>query len=406
MELSNELQETVRTIAGRGAAGRSFYLYDLQPMEAKISHLKSLLPRSVEIFYAMKANPHPAFLDTALRSGASGVEIASIGEGQKALAAGFGASQIVFTGPGKSPEELKWAAGLGIRLVHIESLTEAYRLNGICSELGVRQDVLIRVNPNFHVHGAQANFSGDSSKFGIDEGQFLEKLPQIVGLNNLRVRGLHVYSASGVLVEADLLENCRRVFQLASVVSEVYGYELCEVIDFGGGFGVDYLESGADFSPSAYCEGLNALIDQYGYGKRKFVLELGRYLTADSGWYCSEILDIKTSLGIKQVICQGGSHHFRRPVALKINHPTAIVSMNTPPFFFDQEEVLNEKAFIGGALCNSADKLTAEPVTLQHARVGDIFVAGLAGAYGYSMSHLDFLSHERPAEIVVSISSP
>lgn len=406
MELSVKLQETIRTIAKEGASGRSFYIYDLQPMEAKISRLKSLLPMSVEIFYAMKANPHPAFLDAALRSGASGVEIASIGEGKKALAAGFNASQIVFTGPGKSPEELRWAADSGIRLVHIESLTEAYRLNGICEELGVRQDVLIRVNPNFHVHGAQANFSGDSSKFGIDEGQFLEKLPQIVGLSNLRVRGLHVYSASGVLVEGDLLENCRRVFELASAVSQRYSDALCEVIDFGGGFGVDYLESGTDFSPSTYCEGLNALIDKYGFGNRKFVLELGRYLTADSGWYCTEILDVKSSVGVKQVVCQGGSHHFRRPVALKINHPTTVVSMNAPPLFLDQEEVLNERAFIGGALCNSADKLTAEPVTLQHARVGDIFVVGLAGAYGYSMSHLDFLSHERPAEIVVSIGSP
>ncbi|WP_370675219.1 alanine racemase [Pleomorphomonas sp. PLEO] len=401
MRLSSNIEKVIRDIAASGSSGRSFYVYELTPMVSKIAGLRSALPERVEIFYAMKANPHPAFLRAALDAGIGGVEIASIGEGKKAIEAGFSPKQIVFTGPGKSPEELRWAATTGIRLVHIESLTEAHRLNSICSELGTTQNILIRVNPNFQVHGAQATFSGDSSKFGIDQNQFLDKLHLIIALSNLSVQGLHVYSASGVLVASDLLENCRRVFELASVVSERHHVDLCKVIDFGGGFGIDYLETGADFSLPEYASGLKALIARYGYEDRQFVLELGRYLAADSGWYCSEILDIKSSLGVKQVVCQGGSHHFRRPVALKINHPTSIVSIGRPPVFEEQEEVVDEEAFIGGALCNSADKLTAEPIVIQHARIGDIFVVGLAGAYGYSMSHLDFLSHERPEEVVV-----
>ena len=303
--------------------------------------------------------------------------------------------------PGKSPDELTWSVETGIKLVHVESLVEAYRLDEICKKANRKQDILVRVNPNFHIHGAQASFSGDSSKFGIDQMDIFEFLPQILKLSHLNFCGLHVYSASGVLEEDQLLENCKRVFELAREIEARNHGVRCATIDFGGGFGIDYLELGRDFEPEIYVVGLRSLIEQYGLQDRSFVLELGRYLAADSGWYCSEILDIKKSVGVKQIVCQGGSHHFRRPVALKINHPTAIVSMAVPELFAGQESVENELTFIGGSLCNSADKLAAEPIHVEKAQVGDMFVVALAGAYGYSMSHLEFLSHDRPAEIVV-----
>ena len=144
---------------------------------------------------------------------------------------------------------------------------------------------------------------------------------------------------------------------------------------------------------------MQKLIDGSGFGDRTFVLELGRWLAADSGWYCTEILDIKTSLGKKQLVCAGGAHHFRRPVALGINHPLAIIPMKAPRVFAGQESAHDEMVFIGGPLCNSADKLAPKDIHVDHAEIGDIAVFGLAGAYGYSMSHLEFLSHPHPDEI-------
>jgi diaminopimelate decarboxylase len=379
----------------------SFYLYDTAAMRQKIAVLKQAMPKGVQIYYAMKANPHAAFLRTAKESGLAGIEIASLGEAQKALAAGFMPQELIFTGPGKNADELRWSVENKIHAVHIESLTEAHRLNLIGASLGVRQDILVRVNPNFDIHGAQAKFSGDSSKLGIDENFFRKILPQILALPHLNFRGLHVYAASGVLQVEDLLENCRRVFTLARDIEAQYPGTLCHVIDFGGGFGIDYLETGADFSVPRYAEQLQVMIDRFGFADRTFVLEIGRYLTADSGWYCTEILDIKDSLGKKQVICQGGAHHFRRPVALGTNHPLAILPMNRAKIFAEQEKVDKEMVFIGGPLCNTADKLAPKDIYVEHAEIGDIAVFGLAGAYGYSMSHLDFLSHPHPAEIVL-----
>jgi diaminopimelate decarboxylase len=143
------------------------------------------------------------------------------------------------------------------------------------------------------------------------------------------------------------------------------------------------------------------MINAYGFGDRRFVLELGRYLAADCGWYCTEVLDIKESLGKKQVICAGGVNHFRRPVALRINHPMAVVPMNRPRIFPDQCEVVNETVFVGGPLCTSIDRLTPKDIVLPSVKIGDMMVVGLAGAYGLTMSHFGFLSHEKPPEFVV-----
>ena len=400
MNIPANVEITLRELAATGGTLNT-YLYDTAPMREKIAHLADIMPAGVEVFYAMKANPHGAFLAAAFEAGAKGIEIASLGEAEKAVAAGFSASQLIYTGPGKSEEELRWGVSKGIRTIHIESLTEAHRLHAICSDLGKTQDVLLRINADFDIHEAQTTFSGGSKKFGVDEEKLGDMLPQILALESLNFRGLHVYAASGVLNVADLLKNCELVFGMARAIETTYPGVCCDTIDFGGGFGVDYLEEGHDFNPKAYADGLARLIKEYDFSGRTFFLELGRYLSADSGWFCSQILDIKDSRGKKQVICAGGINHFRRPAALAINHPLSILRMDTPPLFAAQETVRRESVYFGGPLCTGADKL-ANNVYVEAADVGDIAVFGLAGAYGLSMSNVEFLSHERPQEIVLS----
>ncbi len=399
MQIPSAVEQKLRQLANHGAT-LNCYIYDTAPMRSKIAHLTEIMPAGVEVFYAMKANPHASFLQAALESGARGIEIASLGEAEKAIEAGFSPAQLIYTGPGKSPEELAWAVSHSIRTVHIESLTEAHRLNAIAAATGNTQDILLRINADFDIHEAQTTFSGGSKKFGVDEELLDHILPQILALDSLNFRGLHVYAASGVLNVADLLKNCELVFGMAQHIEQTYNGAVCDTIDFGGGFGVDYLETGYDFDPQAYADGLSALIKRYGFGGRTFFLELGRYLAADSGWFCTEILDIKTSRGKKQVICAGGINHFRRPAALAINHPLAIVRMSKKTLFDGQERIDHESVYFGGPLCTGADKL-ANDVAIDAADIGDIAVFGLAGAYGLSMSNLEFLSHERPAEIVL-----
>jgi len=399
MQIPSGVERKLQQLADSGNT-LNCYVYDTMPMRDKITHLADIMPAGVEVFYAMKANPHTEFLRAALEGGARGIEIASLGEAEKAVAAGFLPAQLIYTGPGKSPEELAWAVNHDIRTVHIESLTEAHRLNAIASSSGKIQDILLRINANFDIHEAQTTFSGGSKKFGVDEEQLDDVLPQLLALEHLNFRGLHVYAASGVLNVDDLLKNCELVFGMAQHIEAEYAGAVCDTIDFGGGFGVDYLETGHDFNPQAYADGLAKLIEQYGFGGRTFFLELGRYLAADSGWFCTEILDIKLSRGKKQVICAGGINHFRRPAALAINHPLAVVRMHRPPLFEGQVSVRDESVYFGGPLCTGADKL-ANDIAVDATDIGDIAVFGLAGAYGLSMSNIEFLSHERPTEIIL-----
>jgi diaminopimelate decarboxylase len=399
MQIPSKVEQQLRQMVDQGGT-LNCYVYDTTAMRKKITHLADIMPVGVEIFYAMKANPHAEFLRAAFEAGARGIEIASLGEAEKAVAAGFNPGQLIYTGPGKSPEELLWAVEHGIRTVHIESLTEAHRLNIIASEAGVCQDILLRINANFDIHEAQTTFSGGSKKFGVDEEQLDDVLPQILALEHLNFRGLHVYAASGVLNVDDLLKNCELVFGMAQHIEDEYAGAVCDTIDFGGGFGVDYLEHGDDFDPQAYADGLARLIEHYGFGGRTFFLELGRYLAADSGWFCTEILDIKLSRGKKQVICAGGINHFRRPAALAINHPMAVLRMFRAPLFDGQELVRDESVYFGGPLCTGADKL-ANDIAVEAADIGDIAIFGLAGAYGLSMSNIEFLSHARPEEIIL-----
>jgi len=398
MQIPAHIESKLRELAAGGTL--NCYVYDTAPMRDKIAHLVEIMPAGLEVFYAMKANPHPAFLQAALEAGAVGIEIASLGEAGKAVAAGFSPNRLIYTGPGKSVEELTWSVENGVRTVHIESLAEAHRLNSICEKQGKKIDVLLRINADFDIHEAQTTFSGGSKKFGIDEEKLDEALPQILALPHLNFRGLHVYAASGVLSVTDLLKNCQLVFDLTKKIEADYAGVHCDIIDFGGGFGVDYLEEGHDFDPQAYAVGLAKMIADYGFEGRRFVLELGRYLAADSGFFCTEILDIKESRGKKQVVCAGGINHFRRPAALSINHPLSIVRMGRPKLFDGQESVGNEAVYFGGPLCTSADKL-ANDEFVEAADIGDIAVFGLAGAYGLTMSNQEFLSHARPPEIVL-----
>lgn len=400
MQIPVQVEEKIRELVATGNT-LNCYIYDTKPMAEKIARLSQIMPAGVEIFYAMKANPHASFLQAAYDSGVEGIEIASLGEAKKAVEAGFSPDRLIYTGPGKSPEELHWCVEQGIRTVHIESLTEAYRLHKICLEYGKFQDVLLRINADFDIHDAQTTFSGGSKKFGVDEEKLDEVLPQILELEQLNFRGLHVYAASGVLNVDDLLKNCELVFKLTQKIEANYANVRCDIIDFGGGFGVDYLEEGRDFNVQAWVDGLQPMIAEYGFEGRHFVLELGRYLAADSGFFCTEILDIKESRGKKQVICAGGINHFRRPAALGINHPMSIVWLDKPRLHTYQEKIRAEKVYFGGPLCTGADKL-ANDIFIEAADVGDVAVFGLAGAYGLTMSNQEFLSHARADEVVLN----
>ncbi len=369
--------------------GTPFYLYDKAVIRRQWEALHENKPAQLRVFYAVKGNPTLAIL-RIFRALGAGVEIASGGELFLALKAGFSPEDIIFTGPAKTDAELEFAVQTGIRTIHLESLREAERLHLICTRLEKRQAVLVRINSSMEVK-TQVQLSGCPSPFGISEEDVEDILPAILQLSKLDFKGIHVYNASGILDYRLLLKNVEHVFELVTSLEKTLEIDI-PVIDFGGGLGVDYSDRDQHVDVPSFYRGFDALMHEYGFQNRHFILEIARYLMASSGSYITKVLDKKMSRGTLFLITDGGIHHFMRKALFDSNH-SAEVLQSTISY---QKETVH----VTGCLCTSIDRLLTE-VALPKASIGDYIRIKKAGCYSLSAAINHFLSHEMPAEILL-----
>lgn len=387
-----EIEAEIRRLAAEPefTDNPSFYLYDLDVVDRQLGGLEVAMPPGVELYYAMKANPHPRMLaHMRQRPYVRGVEIASQGE-MRLAARVFDPAEIIFTGPAKTVAQLEEAVATGVRQVHVESVVEAIRLSRIAARRGAIIDVLIRVNVAFRIAGAHNRAAGNSTKFGIDEESLAPAVTQIRQLPGLRVIGLHLFAGSGILHHEFLLEYLAHALDLARAVDPDRRW--LEIVDFGGGFGIDYEGRGRTLDVAALGEGMGRVIESIGLQGTRIIFELGRYLVGEAGFYVTEIVDIKESRGKKHVITAGGTNHQRRPMQFKTNHPTFVLSMGRLPMFDAQPRVANEIVDVGGPLCTGNDVLATD-LRLERAEIGDLLVVECSGAYGASVGMVNFLSH-------------
>lgn len=399
-QLNSELATAILTAANGLPPDRSsFYLHELAIARQHLQRLRRAMPARVQIYYAMKANPHAHALGfLSAQPELAGVEVASGGELRGALELVPG-HRIAFSGPGKSQSELREAVNSGIGVVHVESLTEAHRLAAAAAERGIRQDVLLRVNPG---HGSGSLFnkcSRATSKFGIDEQELDRVLDAMKGLSALRVIGVHVHSGSGFLDAGEYLTHADGALRVALRVRQ-HGFAV-ERIGLGGGLGIDYQNKGIELDLERIGRGLDELARAHGLDDATLVIEPGRYLIGAAGMYVTPIIDIKVSGGRKIIITAGGINHQRRPSTYGGNHPVAIIGRGEAPLYDGQPAVEREVvAEIGGPLCTERDWL-ARDIYLENAAIGDLVVIGLSGAYGASASAERFLGHAPAAEVYV-----
>lgn len=401
--LNKSIQKEIRRVATAPGFSKNpcFYLYHLNDVLAKAEELSRSFPDNVRLYYAMKANPHLDIL-RLIRSIPlfSGVELASVGELHKALKL-FKSSELIFTGPGKTPSELRESLAAGIRLINLESLVEAHRIQTISESLGLKSvDVLVRINTDYSVEGALTRMSGESTKLGIDEREILPSLEHLSRFcPNLCVKGFHVFSASGVLDYSALSDYVSYVFRLVNRIDRCRGTK-SQIIDLGGGFGIDYSGKERRFDTKSFFAALQKKGRLNSFSNIEIILELGRYIVGECGYYVAEILDIKSSKGKKHIVTAGGVNHLRLPSATDVNQPIDIVPMGRGDVYFGQPAVTSETVDIGGPLCFSEDKI-AKNVYVSSARIGDLVVVSKAGAYGYTVSSLELLSHPLPKEIIL-----
>jgi len=372
-----------------------FYAYDGGLIRARVAALRSALPPGLQLHYAMKANPLPAVV--RLFAGlVDGIDVASAGELQVALAAGARPAGISFAGPGKRDAELQAAVRAGA-LVNVESPRELPVLAAASQALGRPARVAVRVNPDFELKGSGMKMGGGPKPFGVD-AEAVPALLARIGQLGLAFEGFHLYAGSQSL-RADALGQAQTLgFELALRLAEHAPSPVLSV-NLGGGFGIPYFpgELRLDLAPVAAV--LTGLVERarQRLPQAALVLELGRYLVGEAGVYVTRVIDRKVSRGQVFLVVDGGLHHHLSASGnfgqvLRRNHPVAIANR--------MDAVLCEVASVVGPLCTPLD-LLADRMPLAVAQEGDLVVVFQSGAYGASASPQAFLGHPVCVEVLV-----
>ncbi|GGG68281.1 type III PLP-dependent enzyme [Paenibacillus radicis (ex Gao et al. 2016)] len=371
------------------------YLHDLDALKVQTASRASSLPEFFKLFYAIKANSEEAIL-RALAPVVHGFEVASLGEIKKVRQVSADIP-ILFGGPGKTEAELEGALQHNVHLIHVESVHEMNKLNAIAGRHNKKVSVLLRINLKGPLPQAKLAMGGRPTQFGIEEEQLPQAMEQLQQLPNLQVEGFHFHSLSNNLDAEAHAQLVRYYCSLARRWAETYGLSL-RYLNAGGGLGVNYAELEQQFDWNHFVNQLGSLVKEAASPDMMIYFECGRYITASTGYYAAEVLDIKRNHGKYYAVVRGGTHHFRLPSSWQHSHPFQVITVDEWPHPYERPSLDDEKVSVVGQLCTPKDVL-AQDVQIDQVRVGDILLFPYAGAYGWAISHHDFLSHPHPEHI-------
>jgi diaminopimelate decarboxylase len=380
--------------------GTPSYVYFLDDILKRAALINRVFAGNLEISYAVKANPNVALL-RGISAAIGGLDVSSGGELVRGLECGYAPERLSFSGPGKSIEELALAVERRCGEVIVESVQEMIDLDGLAQERKQRMNVVLRVCPQSVPKGFGVSMGRRPSQFGIDEETLDAALARLSEFKNLDFAGFHIYAGAQCLDINSITENFENYIRIFTEFSERHNLSPHKLI-FGGGIGIPYhpgdvpvdLEAlGARMNPKL--EALRALPRFKG---AEFRLEIGRLLVGEAGYFLTRVRRMKHSRGKEIGICDGGLNnhlaacgHFgsiihRNYIIEKIGETNG---QNAPLVPFD----------VFGPLCTTIDQL-ARDIKFSSLNTGDILVIRNSGAYGYSASPMQFISHPPAREIL------
>lgn len=368
--------------------GTPLYVYSRAAMLAALAPYRNALSgRDHLVCYAMKANSNLAVLQTFAEAGC-GFDIVSGGELERVLAAGAPASNVVFSGVGKTRAEMRQALEAGVACFNVESEPELELLSQVAVASGRTARISLRVNPDVDPKTHPYISTGlKGNKFGVAHGRALAVYRRAASLPGLEVIGIDCHIGSQITDSGPYLDALDRVLDLVEAV-EAQGIRLPH-LDLGGGLGITYTDErppAADVLVGA----LLARIDARGHGHRKILLEPGRSLVGNAGVLLAEVLYLKPGDAKSFCIVDAAMNDLMRPAMYE-----AWMAIEACRLRDEAPATMD----VVGPICESGDWLGRDRRLAVHP--GDVIAILSAGAYGMSMAS-NYNTRPRAAEVMVS----
>lgn len=326
------------------------------------------------VCYAMKAASNQAILKTLAALGA-GMDVVSGGEYARAIAAGVPGDRIVFSGVGKTVDEIRAALSGGIRQFNVESEPEMAAINAVALELGVVAPITVRVNPDVDAKTHAKIATGKSeNKFGIPIARAREVYAHAASLPGLKVVGIDVHIGS----QLTDLEPFRLAYRKVAELTETLradGHDIVR-LDLGGGLGIPYTRSNeAPPLPVEYGAMIKEELSHLGC---EIEIEPGRLIAGNAGIMVSKVIYVKSGEGRDFLILDGAMNDLIRPAMYEAHHDIIPV--------VEAEAGVEQQQFdIVGPVCESGDTFAKERM-MPPMQAGDLIAFRSAGAYGAVMS--------------------
>ncbi|OCL83128.1 Diaminopimelate decarboxylase [Arcobacter porcinus] len=361
-----------------------FYVYDFNHITKQYEELKSSFrARKSLIAYAVKANSNLSVIKHLAELGA-GADCVSIGEVKRALKVGVPTYKIIFSGVGKSDEEIKEALLLDILMINVESAAELNRVEIISKELNKVARISIRVNPNIDPKTHPYISTGlHENKFGVDIDTAKRMYIQCKNSDYLEPTGIHCHIGSQ-LTELDPIKDSINI--VANLVRNLKAIKIeLSFMDVGGGLGIVYNDE--------------KLINTYDYAQTildsmfgldlTVICEPGRFIVGNSGIFVTKVLYEKINGNKRFIIVDGAMNDLIRPALYDAYHKIEVLNDNKD--FSDCNIV--------GPVCESGD-FFGKDIELPSTQSGDLVAIYSAGAYGFTMAS-NYNTRERVAEIAL-----
>ena len=361
------------------------YVYDFDYMQTQFEELKEAFrARKSIIAYAVKANSNLSVVKHFAKMG-SGADCVSIGEVRRALLAGIPAYKVIFSGVGKTDDEIREAIEKDILYINVESEAELGRVALMARELNKQARVSIRVNPNIDPKTHPYISTGlHDNKFGVDLNTAKRMNIQAKNSENLDPVGIHFHIGSQLTELDPIRESAEIVADLVRSL-QVLDIEL-KFFDIGGGLGIKYKDE-TTIKPYDYAQAILGTLTAL---DMTIICEPGRFLTANAGYFLTKVLYEKQNGEKKFVVVDGAMNDLIRPSLYSAYHEIEAVTDNSE----NPREV-----DIVGPVCESGD-FFAKNYSLPPLNHNDLLVIKSAGAYGFGMGS-NYNTRGRSAEVAI-----